>query len=241
MAENNIRTRALIGDEGLEKLHKAHIVLLGLGGVGGHCMEALARAGIGKMTLIDGDTVSESNLNRQLLALRSTIGKRKTEVGAARLKDIDPDLAVATLSLRLTPENSADLLPEDADYIIDCIDDVPAKLALAAYCRERKRPMVMCLGTGNRLSARGQKIVNFDQTEGCPLAKKIRISLKKQGFRNLRVLYSSDALVPLFPVKDGGKATVGSISFVPSAAGLKLAEHVINRILEGNEALDIPR
>ncbi len=239
--ERTVRTRALIGAEGLEKLNRTHIVLLGLGGVGGHCMEALARAGIGKLTLIDGDTISESNLNRQLLALRSTVGKQKTAVAAARLQEINPDLELKTLPLRLTPENMAELLPGDADFIIDCIDDVPAKLALAAYCREQNRPLVMCMGTGNRLSARGQKIVNFDRTEGCPLAKKMRLSLKKQGFRKLRVLYSSGAIEPLFPVNDGGKTTVGSISFVPSAAGLQLAEHVVNQLLKGEEHSDIPR
>lgn len=239
--EKEIRTRALIGAEGLKKLHKAHIILLGLGGVGGHCMEALARVGIGRLTLIDGDTVSESNLNRQLLALRSTIGMPKTKAAAERLAEIDPDLQVNAVQARLTPENIKALLPADADYLIDCIDDVPAKLALANYSREHQLPMIMCLGTGNRLTAAGQKIVNFDRTEGCPLAKKMRITLKKQGFRKLRVLFSADAIQPLFPVEDGGKTTVGSVSFVPSAAGLKLAEHTVNRILNGEESLDIPR
>lgn len=239
--EKEIRTRALIGAEGLKKLHKAHIILLGLGGVGGHCMEALARAGIGKLTLIDGDVISESNLNRQLLALRSTLGMPKTQAALERLREIDPALQVTALQERLTPENIGELLPADGDYLIDCIDDVPAKLALADYCREHQLPMVMCLGTGNRLTAAGQKIVNFDRTEGCPLAKKMRITLKKQGFRKLRVLFSADAIHPLFPVEDGGKTTVGSISFVPSAAGLKLAEHAVNRLLTGEENQDIPR
>ncbi len=239
--ENRIRTQALIGADGLEKLHHAHIVVLGLGGVGGHCVEALARAGVGKLTLIDGDVISESNLNRQLLALRSTIGLPKTEVAKARLADIDPTLQVSALQMRLTPENIGDLLPRDAHYLIDCIDDVPAKLALADHCRNHSLPMLMCLGTGNRLTATGQKITNFDRTEGCPLAKKMRITLKKQGFRKLQVLFSADAMQPLFPVEDGGKATVGSIAFVPSAAGLKLAEHAINRLLKNEENRDIPR
>lgn len=239
--EKEIRTHALIGAEGLKKLHKAHIILLGLGGVGGHCMEALARVGIGRLTLIDGDTVSESNLNRQLLALRSTIGMPKTKAAAERLAEIDPYLQVNAVQARLTPENIEALLPADADYLIDCIDDVPAKLALANYSREHQLPMIMCLGTGNRLTAAGQKIVNFDRTEGCPLAKKMRITLKKQGFRKLRVLFSADAIQPLFPVEDGGKTTVGSVSFVPSAAGLKLAEYTVNRILNEEESLDIPR
>ena len=236
-----IRTQALIGQQGLKKLKNAHVIIAGLGGVGGFCLEAIARAGVGRLTIIDGDTIAPSNLNRQLLALESTIGQSKVAVAQGRLMAINPHLNLTALQQRITPENIRDLLPETADYLLDCIDDIPAKLALAAYCKEQKIPLLMCMGTGNRLSTQGLKIANFDETEGCPLAKKLRLTLRKQGYRKLRVLYSNDPVTPLFPVEDGGKATVGSISFVPSAAGLKLAEHAINRLLMGETAQDIPR
>lgn len=239
--EEWIRTEALIGPECMERLKTAHITVAGAGGVGGYVLEALTRAGIGRITLFDGDTVSVSNRNRQILALSSTLGQPKTKVATQRLTDINPHLILRAEQTMLTPENIPSLLTKDTDFLIDCIDDTAAKLALADWCRENQVPLIMCLGTGNRLSSRGLTVANFDRTEGCPLAKKIRLSLKKAGYRKLRVLYSADPIQPLFSLEDGGKRTVGSISFVPSIAGLMLAEHTINRLIRKEENLDIPR
>lgn len=235
-----LRTEALVGKDGLERLQKTHITVVGLGGVGGAALEGLVRGGIGAVTLIDFDTLSLTNCNRQLLALTSTVGRSKAEVAAERMAEINPRLQITLHDAKLGEENLRELIAA-TDYVVDCIDDVPAKLLLAEYCREHHIPLVMCMGTGNRLSSEGLKIANFDRTEGCPLAKKMRLLLKNARFRKLRCLYSDSPVTPAFPIEDGGKRTVGSISYVPTIAGLKLAEQVINRILKEETSLDIPK
>lgn len=234
-----LRTRALIGSEAQERLRCAHIVVAGAGGVGGYCLEGLVRAGIGAITAVDGDVVSVTNCNRQLLALHSTCGRAKVLVARERMLDINPRLRFEAVREWIGPDTLG-RLPAQADYIVDCIDDTAAKLLLASFCRENRIPFIMCMGTGNRLSAQGLRIVNFDQTAGCPLAKKMRGLLRKAQYQNLRVLYSADPVLPAYPIGDGGKQTVGSISFVPSAAGLKLAEHVCQRLIGQSAAADIP-
>ena len=236
--ERFIRTEALIGGEGIEKLKNSHIIVVGLGGVGGHALEALVRAGIGQITAIDGDTLSLSNCNRQLLATEETIGRPKAEAAGARMLSINPHLEWKGIADFISRERH-DGLPEQASFLIDCIDDADAKVFLAEYCREKKIPMLMCMGTGNRLSSEGLKFANFKNTEGCPLAKKMRFLLKEK-FIKVRCLFSAAPICPAFPIEDGGKRTVGSISFVPAAAGLKLAEYVVNALLEGKESEDIP-
>lgn len=234
-----IRTEALIGAEGIEKLKNTHVAVIGLGGVGGHALEGLVRAGIGKITAIDGDTVSPSNCNRQLLALSSTIGHSKVQAAKERMMEINPALDFCGLEHFISQEN-IDALPKDLDFLVDCIDDAPAKVALAAFCKEHQIPMVMCMGTGNRLTSEGLKFTNFKNTEGCPLAKKMRLLLKEQ-FKKVRCLYSAAPISPTFPIEDGGKRTVGSISFVPAAAGLKLSEYVVTALLEEKEKEEIPQ
>ncbi len=236
--ERFIRTGALIGGEGIEKLKNSHIIVVGLGGVGGHALEALVRAGIGQITAIDGDTLSLSNCNRQLLATEKTIGRPKAEAAGARMLSINPHLEWKGIADFISRERH-DGLPEQASFLIDCIDDADAKVFLAEYCREKKIPMLMCMGTGNRLSSEGLKFANFKNTEGCPLAKKMRFLLKEK-FIKVRCLFSAAPTCPAFPIEDGGKRTVGSISFVPAAAGLKLAEYAINALIENREAEDIP-
>ena len=234
-----IRTEALVGVEGLERLRSAHCVIVGLGGVGGHALEGLVRAGIGKITAIDGDTISLSNCNRQLLATNTTIGQGKVEAAKARMMEINPALKWAGFS-EFISKNQYDALPETADFLVDCIDDADAKVFLAKYCKEKGIPMIMCMGTGNRLTSEGLKFANFKNTEGCPLAKKMRYLLKDQ-FKSVRCLYSTTPIRPAAPIEDGGKRTVGSISFVPAAAGLKLAEYVVCSLLEKKEKQDIPQ
>lgn len=236
-----LRTEALVGAPGLEKLQSAHVTVVGVGGVGGAALEGLVRAGVGRITVIDGDTLSATNCNRQLLALTSTVGQPKTEVAMARMREINPSLQIQGVNAMLTQENAAELLPQQTDFIADCIDDAPAKLLLAEYCRQKQIPLIMCMGTGNRLSSNGLQTANFDKTAGCPLAKKMRLLLKNARFRKVRALYSADPVTPAFPVEDGGKRTVGSISYVPTIAGMKLAEHIINRLLNQETTLDIPK
>lgn len=238
--ERFIRTEALIGRMGLERLQNAHVAVIGLGGVGGAALEGLVRAGIGRLTLIDGDTFSKTNLNRQLLALSDTVGRPKAEVAAERAHAINPALMLTVHSTFLTEENVGSLL-KDVDYAVDCIDDAPAKLAIAAYCRAEGVPMVMCMGTGNRLSSEGLRIADFEKTSGCPLAKKMRGLLRAARFRKVTTLYSDAPTLSAYPVEDGGKRTVGSVSYLPPIAGYKLAEHTIGRIINRQEALDIPK
>lgn len=236
-----LRTKALIGEEGFARLQGAHVAVIGVGGVGGAALEGLVRAGVGQVTVIDPDVFSASNRNRQILALCSNEGVAKAEAAKARMLEINPALKITALEEKITPENISTLMSIRVDFIADCIDDVPAKAALAAYCRERRIPLLMCMGTGNRLSAEGMRIVNFERTENCPLAKKMRVLLRKEGFSKVRCLYSAAPTLRVAPIDEAGKRTVGSISFVPPVAGYRIAEHIITRLLQDQTEQDIPK
>ena len=236
-----LRTESLIGHEGLAKLRKAHLCVVGLGGVGGYALEALARAGVGKLTLMDGDAFSESNLNRQILSTVDTVGRPKAEVAAERVAAIAPDCEVSSFGQFLNDRTVSQLLGGDFDFILDCIDDIPAKLLLAEHCREKNIPLLMCCGTGNRLSSEGLKVADFQKTAGCPLAKKLRLALKQKNFRKLKMLYSDAPALAVAPIADGGKRTVGSISYVPAVAGLKMAEAALVALIGGEESKYIPK
>ncbi len=236
-----LRTESLIGKDALAKLQNAHIAVIGLGGVGGYALEALARAGVGRLTLIDGDTVAESNLNRQILATVDTIGMPKALVAKARVAQIAPQAEICAHAEFLNEKTAESLLGDAFDFIIDCIDDVPAKLLLAEHCREHKIPLLICCGTGNRLSSEGLRIANFDKTAGCPLAKKLRLLFKERRFSKLKLLFSDAPTAKVEPIEDGGKRTVGSISYVPAIAGLKLAEATLTALISGEENKYIPK
>lgn len=236
-----LRTESLIGKDALAKLQNSHIAVVGLGGVGGYAPEALARAGVGKLTLIDGDTIAETNLNRQLLATTQTIGQPKAQAAAERLAMAAPQTKIEAHQQWLNENTIETLLSGSMDFIIDCIDDVPAKMLLAEYCRAHKIPLLICCGTGNRLSSEGLRIANFDQTAGCPLAKKMRTLLKGQRFSKAKMLYSDAPTIAVAPIEDGGKRTVGSISYVPAIAGLKLAETALTALIAGEENKYIPK
>lgn len=226
------RTISLIGGKGFEKLQNAHIVLCGCGGVGSFALEALVRSGVGKITVIDKDTVAGSNLNRQLIATVDTIGQYKAEVAKTRALSINAALEFNAVTEFITPQNVQSLIAPDADYIIDAIDDVRAKVAIAAYASKLKIPVICCLGTGNRLDGNKFEICDIYKTSGCPLARKMRCELKKAGVDFLEVLFSKARIVePDFRLTDG-KATVGSVAFVPSVAGLLIAQHVILKLME---------
>lgn len=219
----------------------AHIALIGLGGVGGYALEALARAGVGTLTLIDGDTFSTTNLNRQILATVATVGRSKAEVAAERVGMIAPDCNVHSCNAFLKEQTAPELLAEEFDFILDCIDDVPAKLLLAEHCRAKQIPLLVCCGTGNRLTSEGLKIADFDKTAGCPLAKKLRLALKERKFRKAKMLYSDAPTLSVAPIDDSGKRTVGSISYVPAVAGLKMAEAALTALLDQTQERYIPK
>ncbi len=235
-----LRTKALIGEAAFARLQQAHVAVVGLGGVGGAVLEGLARAGVGRLTLIDPDVCSPSNQNRQLLALCSTQGQPKALVARDRVQQINPQAACTVHCEALSAQNAAALLGK-VDFVADCIDDVPAKVALAAYCKEQSIPLLMCMGTGNRLTAEGLKIVNFEKTEQCPLAKKMRVLLRQQGFTKVQCLYSAASPIKVAPLDEGGKRTVGSISFVPPVAGYRMAEYILTALMDGSAHRAIPQ
>ena len=238
MNEQFIRTRMLLGDEAMERLQKARVAVFGLGGVGGYTVEALARAGIGQLDLIDSDTVSVSNINRQILATHSTVGLEKTEAARRRVLDINPNCTVRVHNVFYTPE-TADLFDFTRyDYIVDAIDTVTGKLALVQRAYEAGTPIICCMGTGNKLDAAAFQVADISKTSMCPLARIMRKELGKRGIRHLKVVYSQEeALTPTGWEEEaaaiGKRQIPGSVSFVPGAAGLILAGEVIKDIASG--------
>ena len=241
MVNQYSRTELLIGTEGMDKLRKSSVMVFGAGGVGSHCIEALARSGIGTLIIIDNDTVSLTNINRQSIAYHSTVGRPKTEVMAERIHDIDPSIRVKTYETFVLPDNLTGILDGEGriDYIIDAIDTVSAKIALAEEAEKRGLRLISSMGTGNKLHPELFEIDDLSNTSVCPLCRVMRRELKQRGILHLKVLYSREK-----PVDIGGRQTgedpgvrrsvPGSISFVPPVAGLLIAGQVI-RELSGAE------
>ncbi|MBR4940855.1 MAG: tRNA threonylcarbamoyladenosine dehydratase [Clostridia bacterium] len=217
------RTEMLL-EEGCRLLEDSKVAVFGLGGVGSYCAEALARTGIGEMIICDGDTVSITNINRQLCALNSTVGKPKTEVVANRLMDINPNLKLTVLNRFITPDDDLSIL-EGCTYVADCIDDVPAKLAIITTCKENNVPIISALGCGNRLDPQKLTVTDIYKTSGCPLARSVRSKLRKIGVDSLDVLFSTEE-----PLKPANATCPGSIAFVPSVAGLIMAGYIVRKI-----------
>ena len=192
MSDPFIRTRMLVGDEPLARLAKARVAVFGVGGVGGSCVEALARAGIGSLHLYDDDTVSESNLNRQLAALRSTIGRPKGEVLAERILDINPACQVKTIRMFYLPENADTVDLKQYDYVVDAVDTVAAKLELAVRCTAQNVPIISAMGSGNKLDPTAFVVTDLSKTQGCPLARVMRKELRKRGITHLKVVWSPE-------------------------------------------------
>lgn len=218
------RTEILLGEQGLEILRSSRVIVFGLGGVGGAATEALARAGVGSLDLVDRDVVSESNLNRQIIALRSTVGRPKVDVMAERIRDIDPDIKVKGWHTFYLPDTADDFDFFQYDYIIDAVDNVTAKLEIARRAASSGIPLIASMGTGNRLDASDFRIGDLSETKGCPLAKIIRKELKASGIEHLKVVYS-----PGTPSKH---RPPGSISFVPPVAGLLMAGEAVRELLK---------
>ena len=229
------RTELLLGKDGMQKLKEATVMVFGVGGVGSHCIEALARSGVGRLILIDNDTVSLTNINRQSIASHSTVGRMKTEVMKERIRDINPDIQVTTHETFVLSDNLEFLFLETPDYIIDAIDTVTAKIAIVELAQQQNIPLISSMGTGNKLHPELFEITDLSKTTMCPLCKVMRRELKARGIRHLKVLYS-----PEKPVDTTGRETgedkgarrtlPGSISFVPPVAGLLIAGEVIREI-----------
>lgn len=221
------REATLIGDDAVDKLKNARILLFGCGGVGSFTAEALVRSGIGHISVVDFDTVSPSNINRQIIATRKTVGMSKVELMRERALDINPDISFNALSLFVSVENASEIIEnERPDYVIDAIDNVSAKIAIAEHCFKNGIPIIASMGTGNKLDASRFRITDIKKTEVCPLAKVMRRELKARGITNIDALWSDEQ-----PFKNGER-TPASISFVPSSAGLMIAGHVIKKICE---------
>ena len=218
------RTEMLVGEEKCSALAAKKVAVFGIGGVGSYVVEALARAGIGSLLLVDNDTVALSNINRQLIALHSTVGMSKAEAAEARVKDINPECAVRAEKIFVTPENAADFGLEGYDYVIDAVDNVSAKIALIKLCTEAEVPIISSMGTGNKLDASKFQIADIFDTSVCPLARVMRSELKKRGIKKLKVLFSTEnpACASRPPA---------SISFVPSVAGLLIAGEAVRNML----------
>ena len=231
------RTERVIGAEAVRKLANCAVAVFGLGGVGSFAAEALARAGIGRFLLVDADTVEESNLNRQLVALRSTLGKPKVEVMAERIADINPDAIVETRQLFYLPETAADFDFTSFDYVVDAVDTVAAKLDLAERALRDHVPIISCMGAGNKLDPTAFRVADIHQTKIDPLCRIMRKKLCERGIPHLRVVYSEEP--PISPQgetvleSDCRRAIPGSVSFVPSVAGLILAGEVIRHCAGG--------
>ena len=221
------RSEMLFGKENIEKLKQSHVAVFGIGGVGSYVCEALARAGIGELDLIDKDTVSLSNINRQLVALHSTVGKNKAEVMKQRIADINPEIKVNAFDCFFLPENSLEFDFSKYDYVVDAVDNITAKLELVRCCNEAGTPIISSMGTGNKINPQLFEVADIKKTSVCPLAKVMRKKLREMGIDSLKVVYSKET-----PIKRGENGrTPASSSFTPPVAGMLLAGEVIKDIL----------
>ena len=234
MSERFDRTKRLLGAEAMKKLNNAHVAVFGIGGVGGHAVDALARSGIGTITIVDSDEVAVSNINRQLIATTKSVGRKKVQVMKEHLLEINPDIQVEVHDCFFLPETQEQFNFYKYDYVIDAVDTVTAKLALVEACEKAKTPIISSMGAGNKLNPAAFEVADIYKTSVCPLAKVMRRELKKRNIKHLKVVYSKET--PLEPIEDEDfvsdekrqrRATPGSIAFVPSVAGLILAGEVV--------------
>lgn len=235
------RTEFLLGRAAMEKLRNAHVAVFGLGGVGGYAVEALARSGIGAFDLVDHDTVSTTNLNRQILATRDTVGKPKAEIASLRVKSIDPDIQVNALQTFFSPDTAEQFHFESYDYVIDAIDTVTGKLALVTAAKAAGTPIICAMGAGNKLDPTAFRVADIYETSVCPLSRIMRKECRKRGIDNLKVVYSEEDPIPCtLPPDDpawaelpeGRNALPGSCAFVPSVMGLIMAGEVIKDLIK---------
>ena len=231
MREELKRTAALLGDEAIEKLNSSYVALFGLGGVGSYTAEALARAGIGKILLVDNDKVSKSNINRQLCALQSTVGKYKVDVVAERLLDINPDIVIEKRYDFVLPENIDSFNFSEFDYVVDAIDTVSAKIAIIESAKHYSTPLICSMGTGNKLDPTALCVTDISKTTVCPLARTMRRELKKRNILHQKVIFSTEE-PKTNSYSEENKRVPASVSFVPSVAGLIAAGEVIKELTQ---------
>ncbi len=232
MDEMYSRTKMLIGEDALEKLKNSHVIVFGCGGVGGHAIEALARSFVGKITVVDNDTVARSNLNRQLLATIDTVGMMKTKAAYDRIKSINPLCEVTMKNTFFLPENSSDFDFTQYDYIVDAIDTVSSKLELAKISQEKRIPLISSMGTGNKLHPELLEISDVFKTSVCPLARAMRNLCKKNGIKKLKVVYSKEEPKAREKVMENNKQVPASSAFVPATAGIIIASAVVNDLIK---------
>ena len=240
MREQFSRTARLIGIPGIERLQQTRVAIFGVGGVGGFAAEALARSGIGAIDLFDSDVVSESNINRQIIALHSTLGRPKVEVMRERLSDINPEVRVEAHRLFYLPENADTVDLTQYDYIVDAVDTVAAKIELAVRSEALKIPLISAMGAGNKLDPSAFEVSDIYKTSVCPLARAMRQALKKRGVKRLKVVYSREIPIenaPGFLIEDGkSRPAPGSTAFCPSVAGLIMAGEVVRDLIASNRS-----
>lgn len=244
------RTQLLLGDEAMNKLAASRVAVFGIGGVGGYVCEALIRSGVGAIDLVDDDKVCLTNLNRQIIATRKTVGQYKTQVMKERILDINPDAKVEVHNCFFLPETADDFEFEKYDYVVDAVDTVTAKIALVMKCKEKNVPIISSMGAGNKLDASAFRVADIYKTKVCPLAKVMRRELKKRGVKKLKVVYSEE--MPIKPLEDMSiscetncicppgaqhkctqrRAIPGSVAFVPSVAGLIIAGEVVKDLIK---------
>lgn len=234
MSERFDRTKRLLGAETMEKLHNSHVAVFGIGGVGGHAVDALVRSGIGTITIVDSDEVAVSNINRQLIATEKSVGRKKVDVMKEHLLEINPTVLVEVHDCFFLPETQGEFDFQQYDYVVDAVDTVTAKIALVEACEKANTPIISSMGAGNKLDPAAFEVADIYKTSVCPLAKVMRRELKKRNIKHLKVVYSKEE--PLEPMEDVDfvsdenrqrRATPGSIAFVPSVAGLILAGEVV--------------
>ncbi|MEG0997930.1 MAG: tRNA threonylcarbamoyladenosine dehydratase [Clostridiales bacterium] len=231
MSDNRfMRFSALIGERDFTKIEKTHAIVFGIGGVGSAAIEALARCGVGTLTMVDFDTIALHNINRQIHALSSTVGRLKVEAMAERIKDINPNVKINSFPLRLTEENIDDFFIDKPDFILDAIDDVPGKIALINYGKEHDIPLISSMGTGNKLNPSQLQVADISKTSVCPLCRSVRKKLREQGIeKGVNVVYSQE--IPIkSPLMENNKPIPASSALVPPAAGLLMATWVVNQI-----------
>ena len=230
MQLDDTRTRALLGEDGVNKLRAAHVAVFGLGGVGGHLCEALARAGVGELTVVDGDSVSASNVNRQIIATQATVGRPKAEVMAERILSINPDCRVHAVNLFYLPENADEIDLSQFDFIADAVDTVAAKVELICRANAAGVPVIASMGAGNKLCPDRFRVSDISKTETDPLARVMRRELKQRGVKKLLCVWSDEPPLKSNIVDASGRPAPASVSFVPSVAGLIMAGEIIKRL-----------
>ncbi len=231
LKEEFTRTARIYGEDAIEKLTCAHVAVFGVGGVGGYACEALARAGVGKLDIFDKDVVSLSNINRQIIALHSTVGKSKVNVMKARIEDINPDCIVTAHNVFYLPENADEFDLSKYDYIIDAVDTVSAKLEIISRADKLMVPVISAMGAGNKTDPTKFIVSDIYKTSVCPLARVMRRELKKCGIKKLKVVYSTEEITVNSDMPDDEKRAPGSLSFVPSVMGLIIAGEVVKKIV----------